>query len=206
MNISGKQYYFGPYLWSTTLPQDLIDELLVEGRKSVQDHVPSLAGIIESEKGYDESYRHVFAQKIQPYVSQYLNNCGKYLKQSNQRFKFLKQVNLMSLWCNFMKKGECNPPHIHDGDLSFVIFLKVPKEIKKECDEYRGRSSGPGCIEFSYGEFHPNITTKNSFLGKTKPSTIMSLSGSFEKLFKLTNFKTIRKATIFVRAITSQPL
>ena len=163
MNISGKQYYFGPYLWSTTLPQDLIDELLVEGRKSVQDHVPSLAGIIESEKGYDESYRHVFAQKIQPYVSQYLNNCGKYLKQSNQRFKFLKQVNLMSLWCNFMKKGECNPPHIHDGDLSFVIFLKVPKEIKKECDEYRGRSSGPGCIEFSYGEFHPNITTKNSF-------------------------------------------
>jgi hypothetical protein len=33
---------------------------------------------------------------------------------------------LSQLWVNYQKKYEFNPPHIHDGSFSFVIFVKIP--------------------------------------------------------------------------------
>ena len=47
---------------------------------------------------------------------------------------------LTALWVNYMKKHEFNPPHDHSDQLSFVIFLKVPEEITKEQEEYKGKS------------------------------------------------------------------
>lgn len=167
MNIEGIQYAFGPYLWSTELPKQIIDSLLDEGLKSTKDHRSNLAGIIEHEKGYSQTYIEKFANDIAPYVNTYLNNGQYYFKHSNNKFQSLERVSLQSLWINVMKKGECNPSHIHDGDLSFVIFLKVPEELAVENQNYKGRSSGPGCIEFSYGEWNPHAITKNSFLPKT---------------------------------------
>ena len=33
----------------------------------------------------------------------------------------------------------------------FVIYLKIPEELKKENAEYKGKSCGPGGIQFLYG-------------------------------------------------------
>ena len=35
-------------------------------------------------------------------------------------------------WINYQKQNGFNPPHDHDGKLSFVIYLKIPEELKKE--------------------------------------------------------------------------
>ena len=51
-----------------------------------------------------------------------------------------------------MKKNEYNPPHDHSDDLSFVIFLDIPEEIKQEQKDYEGQSGGPGSLLFLYGE------------------------------------------------------
>jgi len=51
-----------------------------------------------------------------------------------------------------MKKNEYNPPHDHADNLSFVIFLDIPEEIRKEQKEYKGQSGGPGSLMFLYGE------------------------------------------------------
>jgi len=59
---------------------------------------------------------------------------------------------MSALWINYQKANEFNPPHDHDGKLSFVIYLKIPEELKKENKEYKGRSCGPGGIQFMYGE------------------------------------------------------
>ena len=54
---------------------------------------------------------------------------------------------------NFQTCGEFNPPHDHDGNLlSFVIYLSIPEPLKKNNEEYKGRSCGPGGIQFMYGE------------------------------------------------------
>ena len=50
------------------------------------------------------------------------------------------------------KANEFNPPHDHDGKLSFVIYCEIPEELKKENEKYKGRSCGPGGIQFLYGE------------------------------------------------------
>lgn len=39
---------------------------------------------------------------------------------------------LDSFWVNYMKKHEFNPPHDHQGLFSFVIFVKIPYDLKKE--------------------------------------------------------------------------
>ena len=39
---------------------------------------------------------------------------------------------LHNMWVNYMKKHEFNPPHNHAGVLSFVIFVKIPYDLKAE--------------------------------------------------------------------------
>ena len=60
MEINGIQYAFGPYLWSTELPQKILDDLLEEGLKADRDHRTSLAGIIERERGYPKEFVEKF--------------------------------------------------------------------------------------------------------------------------------------------------
>ena len=69
---------------------------------------------------------------------------------------------LKSLWVNFQKQYEYNPPHDHSEALSFVIYLKIPEALKKENKEYVGTSRGPGSIMFTYGEGGRNFITYQS--------------------------------------------
>ena len=61
--------------------------------------------------------------------------------------------NLKTVWVNFQKKHEYNPIHNHSGDLSFVIWHKIPYSRNEE----NARSShggtnpgGPGAFRFVY--------------------------------------------------------
>ncbi len=67
------------------------------------------------------------------------------------------------MWCNFQRQYEFNPPHDHDGKLSFVIYLSIPDKLKKENKEYKGKSCGPGGIQFIYGEGPRDAVTYASF-------------------------------------------
>ena len=49
--------------------------------------------------------------------------------------KKLESINLDTLWVNYQKKYEFNPLHDHAGVFSFVIFVKIPYDLKKE-DNY----------------------------------------------------------------------
>jgi len=43
---------------------------------------------------------------------------------------------LQSLWVNFQKRYEFNPPHNHSGVYSFVIFVKIPYNAREEYDYF----------------------------------------------------------------------
>jgi len=43
---------------------------------------------------------------------------------------------LHTFWVNYMKKHEFNPPHNHSGVLSFVIFVKIPYDLKEEAKKF----------------------------------------------------------------------
>ena len=65
---------------------------------------------------------------------------------------------LEEIWINFQKAGESNPEHVHEGsDLSFVIYLKVPQQIRADADRFLSnrlhKGAPPGSILFKYGEY-----------------------------------------------------
>lgn len=44
------------------------------------------------------------------------------------------QLRIKDLWVNFQKKHEFNPPHLHTGIFSFVIWVNIPYNLE---DEYK---------------------------------------------------------------------
>jgi hypothetical protein len=62
-----------------------------------------------------------------------------------------------------MIKGEANPLHTHDGDLSFVLFTEVPKDLSKEYENHIGNTK-PGAISFVYTlEDRKTLVNEHSF-------------------------------------------
>ena len=57
-----------------------------------------------------------------------------------------------SLWVNFQKKGEFNPPHNHTGSYSFVIWMKIPTnhEEQKELDIAKNSADNLKISNFSF--------------------------------------------------------
>ena len=157
-NMNEKEFFFpywGPYVMQTKVEQELIDILLEKGKKSREKNLDSrkhLAGVIKNEYYYEEVEKW-FIPKFLPYVDMYVRQVKGY---SNCLFKALNSewtYYLTSLWINYQQAKEYNPPHHHTGDLSFVTYLQIPDEIKKENEKMQGvqNNAGPGCINFNYG-------------------------------------------------------
>ena len=75
---------------------------------------------------------------------------------------------MSALWINYQKQHEFNPPHDHDGAISFVIYLQIPDELKKENEAYVGKSGGPGGIQFFYGDGTRDAITYMSHFPKER--------------------------------------
>ena len=95
-----------------------------------------------------------------------LKGCTEYLyfREWNNYYEIgvsnsrpLPKFKLKRLWANYMKKHEFNPPHDHDGLMSFVVFMKIPTHWKEQ--HARPESAGtttPCASNFSF--LHPSLT------------------------------------------------
>ena len=132
-------YHWGPFLYKTSLDQGEINQIKKICSKKSKDHRKNLAGLIKHEHVVD-------VKKLFPIIFSYLNSYSQaYIEYSG---KFLgNKIKLKSSWVNYMTKLESNPLHTHDDDLSFVIFIQVPKKLKEECNNTISNSI-PGSINF----------------------------------------------------------
>ena len=148
--IQVNTYNWGPCVIKIKIRDDFKKILIDEALKNERDFSDRLAGQIKKETGYSDESR----DKIIPYLSPYL---GIY-DEAYQRYRMKKyelgkpEYVLSALWANFQRQYEFNPPHDHDGKLSFVIYLAIPEELKEENKKYKGKSCGPGGIQFMYGD------------------------------------------------------
>ena len=151
---------WGPCVVKLKITDEFKNLLLKEGLESCTkqyDYQNRLAGIIQKE------FRFRDYNVLLPYVDEFLKMYTKIFEQwKGVPFKQPPSYLLRAMWINYQRKNEFNPPHDHADDLSFVIYLKVPEEIKKEFKEYKGRSSGPGGISFIYGEGNRQAITYQS--------------------------------------------
>ena len=157
---------WGPCIVHLKISEDFQKKLLKgaeEARKNNKDFRSNLAGIIKEEYSYED--RKEYVSEIAQFLTVY---DAAYEKWKNEKYKVKPEYILNSLWVNFMKKGEYNPPHDHSDFLSFVVFLKVPEEITKEQEEYKGNSAGPGSLTFLYGEGNRQSITYQSITPKER--------------------------------------
>ena len=148
--------YWGAIVMKTVVSNAFKDKLLTEGKKTKKDFRNELAGMIEKEFLYKD-FEDWFFPEILPllnvYQDQYLNSWGGKLDDIKTPFA----ITHSNLWINYQKSGEFNPRHGHSGDLSFVVYLKIPEELKKENEEKKliHNNLGTGTIKFHFGENLP---------------------------------------------------
>ena len=151
---------WGPCIVHLKISEEFQQKLLKgaeEARKENKDFRDNLAGIIKEEYAYEN--RADYVDEISQFLTVYDE---AYQKFKNEKYKVKPEYLLNALWVNFMKKNEYNPPHDHSDYLSFVIFLKVPKEITKEQEDFVGNSAGPGSLSFLYGDGNRQSITYQS--------------------------------------------
>jgi hypothetical protein len=148
--INYKVYEWGPLLVKTEINDEFRLGLLERSKHLNVDFRKSLAGHIDKEKlvtkPEDLDY---FMKNIQQYLDIYFDEAWPNFFHKNKK---PEEVKLLSLWVNFMRPGECNPPHIHGDDLSFVLYLDVPEMIAEENRNVINNDVGTlGGIRFMYG-------------------------------------------------------
>jgi hypothetical protein len=109
-----------------------------------------LAGNIVNEYKLKDSFTHT-EKLILRYVIEADKEIG-WLQTLNTNTSNAPII-LESLWVNFQKKYEFNPPHIHTGAYSFVIWYDIPYKIEDEVKYSPGSKSNkpvPGHFSFLY--------------------------------------------------------
>lgn len=99
---------------------DEINELL-EDTSVYPEYQYNLAGNIKDEYMLPDQIKSHVNRLLAPLVEEY----GK-------RKPLPKHLTLGNVWVNLQRKHEFNPPHTHDGVLSFVIWLQLPYTFKEE--------------------------------------------------------------------------
>ena len=134
-------FHWGPFLYKTKLTNKEIEQIKSLCKKNKKkDNRKKLAGLIKHEYTISKN-------KLFPIIFPYLDS---YVKASHEHYKIIpgKKITLKSSWVNYMTKFESNPLHIHDGKLSFVIYLNIPVKLKEEVDNTISNITKPGTINF----------------------------------------------------------
>ena len=138
IKIQVNTFNWGPCVTRFKIQDDFRDILLSEAKKSEEDFSDRLAGQIAKERGYSDKQRDIIIPYLSPYLGIYDEAFQRY---QNKRYEHGNpEYALTALWCNFQRQYEFNPPHDHDGKLSFVIYLSIPDKLKKENEAYKGKS------------------------------------------------------------------
>jgi hypothetical protein len=137
---------FGPYVMKTKISYQILDKLLVDGKKILETYNHKLAGHLKNQFKYTDETSKWFYQSISPVLQKYRDGHCNFHNISNETV----ELTPIDLWINYMKAGDFNPAHYHGGDYSFVLFLDVPNELHKEREEHEGTSVGPGELMFQF--------------------------------------------------------
>jgi hypothetical protein len=194
-------FTWGPCCMHIRISEEFHKKLLDEALKSrvkEQDYTDKLAGILKEEYEYKDKSMFV------PEIAQILGVYDEaFQKWKNEKYGIKPHYVLTSLWVNFMKKHEYNPPHDHADQLSFVIFLDVPKEIKEEAKAFKGQSGGPGSLSFVYGEGNRQAITYQSIIPQNRD---MFVFPSWLKHYVAPFYSDVTRISVSGNVASSVPL
>jgi len=117
------------------LPEDVVKDIwkvIKKARKKPEDMKGELAGNISSSIRLDSESPQL-AEFLNTILPEFINShIESYGAPWRAVMKEGEGFNLESLWVNFQKKHEFNPPHDHSGVFSFVIWMQIPTSYEEQ--------------------------------------------------------------------------
>ena len=146
---------FGPTIGKGKLSRKFINIINTQIDKSIitkkNDYSSKLASQIKNELNLPKSFIEKNLSK------ELIKNIKNYLKASE--IEKIKEIKIINLWVVKQLKNEYNPIHYHNGQLSGVGYLKIPKNMNQNKTVKNKKIKTNGTIDFINGQ--------RSFLSKS---------------------------------------
>ena len=165
-------YPFGPMLTTSHATQEIVDGInawadqAFVGTTDSMDMSPNLVGnqtqelLVPEDVVKDTGLWMWLVRNAQLYWDAHVNTVPRWNSTYALTIPQLKNVGIISVWCNQAFAGDYNAMHNHSGHLSGILYLKFPEEIYDEQ---------------SAGKLGNDKMNKNHYNGSTQivsPSTI----------------------------------
>ena len=139
---------FGPSIGKTKISKKFLDILNNEIDNKVltnkNDYSSKLASQIKKEIKISNNFiKKNLEREIKKNIKDFLKN---------EKIKKVKDIKILNLWVVSQFKNEYNPIHYHDGDLSGVGYLKIPKDMTKNKLLKNKKDKTNGTIDFINGQ------------------------------------------------------
>ena len=139
---------FGPSIGKTRISKKFIDKLNKEfdgkSNSKKRDYSSKLASQIQNEVNFSNKYiEKNYSSYLKKIIEKFLHNEG---------IKKIKKIDILNLWIVRQYKGEYNPIHYHEGDLSGVGYIKLPKDMTKNKLLKNKKIRTNGTIDFVNGQ------------------------------------------------------
>lgn len=139
---------FGPSIGKTRISKKFIDKLNREfdgkSNSKKRDYSSKLASQIQNEVNFSNKYiEKNYSSYLKKIIEKFLHNEG---------IKKIKKIDILNLWIVRQYKGEYNPIHYHEGDLSGVGYIKLPKDMTKNKLLKNKKIRTNGTIDFVNGQ------------------------------------------------------
>ena len=139
---------FGPSIGKTKISKKFSDKLNnefdIKSNSKKIDYSSKLASQIKNELKISNNFIKRNLEK------ELIKNINKFL--SNDKIKNIKKIKILNLWVVRQFKGEYNPIHYHEGDLSGVGYLKLPKGMTNNKMVKNKQLKTNGTIDFINGQ------------------------------------------------------
>jgi uncharacterized protein (TIGR02466 family) len=139
---------FGPTIVKSKLSKKIITLLNAHIDKSQlskkNDYSSKLASQIQNEIKIPKSIINKSLSK------ELIKNIKIYLNKSD--VKKIKEIKIINLWVVRQLKNEYNPIHYHEGQLSGVGYLKIPKDMNQNKFVKNKKFKTNGTIDFINGQ------------------------------------------------------
>ena len=148
---------FGPSIGRSKVSKKFIkklnDEFDLKVKNRLKDYSSKLASQIKNEVKLNNTFvNKYFSKKIKRNIKVFLKN---------EKIKNIKEIKILNFWVVRQFKGEYNPIHYHNGDLSGVGYIKLPKSMTKNRFVKNKKTQTNGTIDFVNGQ--KNFLSKSIF-------------------------------------------
>ena len=139
---------FGPSIGKTKISDKFFNKLNKEfdakSKSKKIDYSSKLASQIKNElKISDKFIKQNLEKELKLSVKKFL---------FNENIKNIREIKILNLWVVRQFKGEYNPIHYHEGDLSGVGYLKLPKGMTNNKMVKNKKLKTNGTIDFINGQ------------------------------------------------------